>query len=122
MGEPGGPDAAAGVGRLTVGERLDIEVDPAAPVGTIVRTELEGIAFAVVRHAEGWAMFEDRCPHARCAFTADGEVVDGTTLSCRCHGSEFDLRSGAVLLGPAARGLEVVTLRATADGAELTID
>lgn len=93
-------------------EPLTLEVDPGDPVGTIVGVEIDGARFAVVRHAEGWAMFEDRCPHAGCSFVEDGgEVADGTTLLCACHGSEFDLRNGSVLLGPASRGLEVVPLR-----------
>ncbi|MGH8542947.1 MAG: Rieske (2Fe-2S) protein [Gammaproteobacteria bacterium] len=27
----------------------------------------------------------------------------GTTVTCPCHGSQFDVTSGAVLRGPAAR-------------------
>ena len=43
--------------------------------------------------------FEDACPHEGCSL-ASGEL-DGTTVTCPCHGSQFDVRSGAVLEGPA---------------------
>jgi nitrite reductase/ring-hydroxylating ferredoxin subunit len=33
---------------------------------------------------------------------ANGEL-DGTTVTCACHGSQFDVTSGAVLRGPAQK-------------------
>lgn len=55
----------------------------------------------VIVSAEGrhWAI-EDLCSHASCAFSDDGEI-DGLTAVCDCHGSEFDVRTGAVLAAPA---------------------
>lgn len=45
--------------------------------------------------------FDDACTHTRCSL-AKGTLV-GTTVTCACHGSQFDVRSGAVLRGPAQR-------------------
>ncbi len=45
--------------------------------------------------------FDDTCPHTGCSL-ADGRL-DGTTVTCPCHGSQFDVTSGALLLGPAQR-------------------
>lgn len=45
--------------------------------------------------------FEDRCTHRGCSL-ASGEL-DGTLVTCACHGSQFDVTSGAVLRGPAQR-------------------
>ncbi len=47
-----------------------------------------------------WYAVEDRCSHADCAFSSDGEI-DGATVICNCHGSEFDVRTGEVLVAPA---------------------
>lgn len=89
----------------------DVAVDPSEPVGTIHSVVIDGVAYAVVHHAAGWVMFEDRCPHARCSFVHDGgEVADGAVLLCACHGSEFDLRDGSVLQGPATQGLRLIPL------------
>src|SRR5437870_11534138 len=44
--------------------------------------------------------FDDTCTHAGCSL-AMGKL-DGTTVTCACHGSRFDVTSGAVLRGPAA--------------------
>lgn len=45
--------------------------------------------------------FDDTCTHAGCSL-ADGEL-EGTTVTCSCHGSQFDVTSGAVVRGPAER-------------------
>lgn len=45
--------------------------------------------------------FDDTCTHAGCSL-ARGEL-EGTTVTCACHGSQFDVTSGAVLRGPAQR-------------------
>jgi len=45
--------------------------------------------------------FDDTCTHRGCSL-ATGRL-DGTTVTCSCHGSQFDVTSGTVLLGPAAR-------------------
>jgi nitrite reductase/ring-hydroxylating ferredoxin subunit len=43
--------------------------------------------------------FDDTCTHRGCSL-AKGKL-DGTTLTCACHGSQFDVTTGAVLRGPA---------------------
>jgi nitrite reductase/ring-hydroxylating ferredoxin subunit len=45
--------------------------------------------------------FDDTCTHRGCSL-AKGKL-DGTTVTCPCHGSQFDVTSGAVLRGPAGR-------------------
>jgi 3-phenylpropionate/trans-cinnamate dioxygenase ferredoxin subunit len=45
--------------------------------------------------------FDDTCTHLGCSL-ATGKL-DGTTVTCRCHGSQFNVTSGAVLRGPAQR-------------------
>lgn len=43
--------------------------------------------------------FDDACTHTGCSL-ADGEL-EGTTVTCACHGSQFDVTSGLVVRGPA---------------------
>lgn len=45
--------------------------------------------------------FDDTCTHRACSL-AKG-TLDGTTVTCPCHGSQFDVTSGAVIRGPAQR-------------------
>jgi 3-phenylpropionate/trans-cinnamate dioxygenase ferredoxin component len=45
--------------------------------------------------------FDDTCTHTGCSL-ARGKL-DGTTVTCACHGSQFDVTTGAVIRGPAQR-------------------
>lgn len=75
----------------------------------------DGVAVLVFRVSDAWAAVEDRCSHAGCAFSTDGEV-DGDRIICDCHGSEFDALTGAVVRGPAVRPIRTFPVR-TVDGA-----
>lgn len=71
---------------------------PAARAGVATRV---GGADLLLVHADGaWFAVEDRCSHAGCAFSTDGDV-DGHLVICDCHGSEFDVRTGEVVRPPA---------------------
>ena len=39
-----------------------------------------------------------------------GGLLEGTSIMCQCHGSRFDVGSGAVIDGPATRPLTVYTV------------
>ena len=87
------------------------EVDAQRPSAASSRSTVDDAPMAAIHTATGWVLVPDRCPHAQCPFTADGELADDGTLICNCHGSEFDPQTGALLLGPAQEGLTVVQLR-----------
>ena len=45
--------------------------------------------------------FDDACTHMGCSL-GEGKL-EGITVTCPCHGSQFDVSSGAVIRGPAQR-------------------
>jgi 3-phenylpropionate/trans-cinnamate dioxygenase ferredoxin component len=51
--------------------------------------------------------FDDLCTCAERACPLSGGLLTGTTIMCQCHGSQFDIRTGAVLRGPATEPLAV---------------
>jgi nitrite reductase/ring-hydroxylating ferredoxin subunit len=53
--------------------------------------------------------FDDLCPHEACPLSSG--LLTGTTLMCQCHGSQFDVTSGAVLRGPATEPLAIYEVR-----------
>jgi nitrite reductase/ring-hydroxylating ferredoxin subunit len=63
--------------------------------------DLAGTKVNVVSAGGSLYAFDDTCTHAGCSL-AKGKL-DGTTVTCPCHGSQFDVTSGAVLRGPASR-------------------
>lgn len=50
------------------------------------------------------------CTHAGCSLADDGDLEDGS-VSCMCHGSIFDLRTGEAIGPPAEEPLPVFGLR-----------
>lgn len=74
-----------------------------------------GGAPVVVTHPSSgtYRAFNGICPHAGC--TCSGMPVPNdparTTILCPCHGSEFNATTGAVVRGPAAKGLAPLRLR-----------
>jgi len=63
--------------------------------------DLQGTKVNVANADGNLYAFDDTCTHAGCSL-ARGKL-DGTTVTCACHGSQFDVTSGAVLRGPATR-------------------
>lgn len=79
--------------------------------------DVAGAKVTVVNTGGRVYAFDDTCPHMGCSL-AHGKL-EGTTVTCSCHGSQFDVTTGAVLRGPAVRpirsrlveveGLDLVT-------------
>ena len=51
--------------------------------------------------------FDDLCTCAAEPCPLSGGLLDGTTLMCQCHGSQFDITTGAVTNGPATAALNL---------------
>jgi nitrite reductase/ring-hydroxylating ferredoxin subunit len=66
------------------------------------------IAIALVDGA--YYAVADACTHAGCPFSEEADL-DGTTIICNCHGSEFDLLTGSVRHGPAERPVRTFPVR-----------
>jgi nitrite reductase/ring-hydroxylating ferredoxin subunit len=58
-----------------------------------------GKRIAIAKVGDAFYAFGDTCTHQGCSL-AHGELA-GTTVTCPCHGSEFDVTTGEVVQGPA---------------------
>lgn len=89
-----------------------------ASAATVVRISDLDILVGEIDGA--WFAVEDRCSHAGCSFITDGEI-DGTTLICNCHGSEFDVRTGEALTAPASNAIRTFPVRETGGRVEVEV-
>jgi nitrite reductase/ring-hydroxylating ferredoxin subunit len=51
--------------------------------------------------------FDDLCTCGDEPCPLSGGLLTGTTVMCQCHGSRFDIKTGAVIDGPATAALGV---------------
>lgn len=79
--------------------------------------DVRGVGIAVANVSGMFHAFDDTCTHMRCSL-AEGDLEE-TTVICPCHGSEFDVRSGAVLQGPAREPVETYEVRAEGGNLEI---
>ena len=65
------------------------------------------LRISIARVKDRLYAFDDLCTCSRDACPLSGGLLTGTTIMCQCHGSRFDITTGAVTNGPATEPLKV---------------
>lgn len=82
------------------------------PVGGAIIVNTGDTAYVVAQRSAGNVVCHSAvCPHEGCLCT---EIQTGQAV-CPCHGSRFDAFTGAVLRGPADKGLAPAASHVTGD-------
>ena len=76
--------------------RLD-EIDSVTPLALTLE---DGARICLVRNEREVYAFADRCPHRDFPLSGD-DLVALCVIECPWHGARFDVRTGAVVRGPA---------------------
>lgn len=87
------------------------------PEGEMRAFEVQGHDVAVVNVQGSFYAFDDVCTHRQCPLHEG--TLEGSTVTCGCHGSQFDVRTGEVLRGPAP--VPAPTYEARVDGDQLRV-
>jgi len=61
--------------------------------------------------------FDDICTHIGCSLS-DGSL-NGTVVTCPCHGSQFDVRTGEVVSGPARSPIKTYPVQQSGDDLQI---
>ena len=88
--------------------------------GGITAIDVRGTRVAVANVGGTYYAFDDACTHEQCSLAEEGELA-GTTLTCNCHGSEFDVRTGKVLAPPATLPVKVYPVRVAGDALQIEV-
>ena len=88
-------------------------------VGTLKVFTVRGIPIAVANVAGAYYAFHDTCTHEQCSL-AEGDLA-GTTVTCMCHGAQFDVRTGRVLAPPATLPVSVHRTRIYEDALQIEV-
>lgn len=79
------------------------------PSGELMLVEVEDERIVLANVDGRYYALTDECTHAGCPLS-DGEL-EGEVLECPCHGSQFDVRTGAVVSPPADEPLTRYAVR-----------
>lgn len=99
------------------------------PLITIARTsdlqpgqgklfEVQGAKIALFAASGAYYAIDDTCTHSGCPLSQG--TVQAESVTCPCHGSMFDLRTGQVLHPPAMTPVRVY--RVVVAGQEIKVD
>ncbi len=89
------------------------------PMGGVAAIDVRGTRIAVANVGGTYYAFDDTCTHEQCSL-AEGDLV-GTTVTCMCHGAEFDVRTGKVLAPPAPSPVKVYRTRVDGDSLQIEV-
>jgi nitrite reductase/ring-hydroxylating ferredoxin subunit len=89
------------------------------PLNGMVVVDVKGARIAVANVQGAFFAFDDECTHEQCSL-AEGDLA-GTTLTCMCHGAEFDIRTGAVVAPPAVLPVRVYRTRIEGDAVHIEV-
>src|SRR5574339_240782 len=88
---------------VTVGRTADIKP------GELAAFDVEGIRIAVANADGRYFAIDDTCTHEQCSLAGEG-TLEGTVVTCGCHGAQFDVTTGAVLAPPALEPVKAYPL------------
>lgn len=91
----------------------------AVPAGGLIAVDVNGVRIAIAHVNGAYYAFNDECTHEQCSL-AEGDLA-GTTVTCMCHGAEFDVRTGAVLAPPAVVPVQVYRTRVEGDSLHVEV-
>jgi len=78
--------------------------------GELAVFEVEGVRIAIANADGRLFAIDDTCTHEQCSLTEEG-TLEGTVVTCGCHGAQFDVTTGQVLAPPAFEPVRSYPLR-----------
>jgi 3-phenylpropionate/trans-cinnamate dioxygenase ferredoxin subunit len=88
--------------------------------GELALFEVAGRRIAVANANGRFFAIDDTCTHEQCSLAEEG-TLEGTVVTCGCHGAQFDVTTGAVLAPPAPEPVTAYRLRVDHDDLVLEI-
>lgn len=84
------------------------------PSGSMKTVTALGKRIAIANVGGQYFAVDDTCTHAQCSLGSEG-FLDGSMVTCGCHGAQFDVASGKVMALPATTDLPVYEVTVEGD-------
>jgi nitrite reductase/ring-hydroxylating ferredoxin subunit len=82
--------------------------------GELAAFVADGTPIAIANVGGRFYAIDELCTHEQCSLAEEG-TLDGTVVTCGCHGAQFDVTTGRVLAPPALEPLKVYRLQVIGD-------
>jgi 3-phenylpropionate/trans-cinnamate dioxygenase ferredoxin component len=79
------------------------------------------LRISVARVDDRLYAFDDLCTCDDRSCPLSAGRLTGTTIMCQCHGSRFDITTGAVINGPATEALNVYEVQEAQAGVQIRV-
>jgi 3-phenylpropionate/trans-cinnamate dioxygenase ferredoxin subunit len=99
---------------VTVARTADIKP------GELAAFDVAGIRIAIANADGRFFAIDDTCTHEQCSLAEEG-TLDGTVVTCGCHGAQFDVTTGHVLAPPAPEPVKSYPLRIEQDAVVIEV-
>jgi len=71
------------------------------PAGKMKAVDVAGVSVLLANIADEYYAIGNKCTHRGCKLSSG--TFEGETVKCPCHKSVFNLKTGAVVHGPASK-------------------
>jgi 3-phenylpropionate/trans-cinnamate dioxygenase ferredoxin component len=83
------------------------------PAGKMKLVEAKGTAVLLANIAGEYYAIGNKCTHRSCKLSSG--TLEGEIVKCPCHGSKFNVKTGEVVHGPAAKPEPKYTVKVEKD-------
>ncbi len=94
-------------------EYTKVAIKSDLPSGKMREYNVNGKTIVVANTDGDYFAFDGICTHEHCALA--GGFLDGYTLTCYCHGAQFDISTGKVLSPPAPSPINIYPVKLEGD-------
>ena len=88
---------------IKIAKKTDIEN------GKMKAFSVSGKQITIANTDGEYLALDDTCSHAQCSLA--GGYLDGNTVTCYCHGGQFDMKTGKVLAPPPTAPISVYNVK-----------
>lgn len=82
---------------------INIALKKDIPKGRTKLVEINGNQILIINLNDEYYAIGDKCTHRGCKLS--NGLIEGDTIKCGCHKSVFDIKTGAIVHGPATKPL-----------------
>lgn len=102
-----------------MGEFVTVAKSSDVAEGDLASGKVGGKTIALANVSGTLYAFDDTCTHEQCSLS-EGDL-SGTTLTCYCHGSQFDVTSGEVVGPPATEPVQTYPVRVEGEDIQVEV-